>query len=487
MKKTFILFLLLLIITFLPSFQFSLHAAIKNVPSQFTTIQAGINAASDGDTVLVAPGTYFENIHFRGKSIVVTSAFYQTSNLSLISSTIINGSTPANTDSASCVRIIASNTDSTAVLQGFTLTGGMGTFWQDEHGAGRYCEGGGIIMQFTRATVQYNIIKDNNCIRKPSGISSTGGGGIRMGDGRAKIFNNIIFNNSAMYGGGVVLNYSNTQLKNNVIFNNTVYQAVAGAPTYGGGGVWTNGTGISTIENNTIINNSSFGTGSGVAGKGGGIHVNGANTTILNNLVWGNTAATTVANDKQISGTTNVTYSCVQDGFTGTGNISTAPQFDSTNYLISATSPCIDAGNPASNYNDPESSTPGQAKFPARGTLRNDMGAYGGPLSKLISNTMVGIQEPHSILSSFELGQNYPNPFNPSTKISYDIKNTNYVSLKIFDAIGKEVAELINGVQSTGNYSINFDAGKYGLTSGVYFYKLTSGTESITKTMLLVK
>jgi hypothetical protein len=480
MKKLFTLILLAALLS-------SLQAAVKNVPSQYTTIQSGINAAVDGDTVLVAPGTYFENIHFRGKNIVVTSAFYQTFNLSIIGSTIINGSTPSNSDSGSCVRIVSNNNDSLAVLQGFTITGGIGTFWQDEHGAGRYCEGGGIIMQYSRATVQFNIVKDNKAIRRPAGIASTGGGGIRMGDGRAKIFNNIIFNNEAMYGGGVVLNYSNTQLKNNVIFNNRVYQAVAGAPTYGGGGVWTNGTGISTVENNTIVNNSSFGTGTTVSGRGGGIHVNGANTTITNNIVWGNTAATGAIELKQISGASVVTYTCVQNGLSGTGNISTNPLFDSTNYIISSASPCIDAGNPASNYNDVEGAVTGQAGFPSRGTLRNDMGAYGGPLSKLIANSLVGIYEPVNIVSSFELKQNYPNPFNPATKISYQIADAGFASLKIFDATGKEIVELVKGVHAQGNYSVNFDAGKYNLASGVYFYKLTLGARSVTKAMLLLK
>lgn len=488
MKK---LFTLLLLFALLPS----INAAIKNVPSQYSTIQAGINAAIDGDTVLVAPGTYFENIHFRGKNIVVTSTFYQSFNLSIISSTVINGSTPVNSDSASCVRITSplssAYRDSLAVLQGFTITGGAGTFWQDEHGAGRYCEGGGIIMQYSRATVQFNIVKDNKCIRRPAGIASTGGGGIRMGDGRAKIFNNIIFNNEAMYGGGVVLNYSNTQLKNNVIFKNRVYQVVAGAPTYGGGGVWTNGTGVNTVENNTIVNNSSAGAGSPAAGQGGGILVYATPTTITNNIVWGNTASVAAVTLKQIAdgftGTANVTYSCVQDGYTGTGNISTAPQFDSTNYLISSSSPCIDAGNPAVNFNDIEGTIPGQALFPSRGALRNDMGAYGGPLSKLIANTMVGVFEPVNIVKSFELNQNFPNPFNPSTKISYAINKSGFVSLKIFNTLGKEIAVLVNGVQSQGIYSVNFDAGKYKIDSGVYFYKLTIGNESITRVMLLVK
>lgn len=488
MKK---IFTLLLFIALLPS----LHASIKNVPSQYSTIQAGINAAVDGDTVLVAPGTYFENIHFRGKNIVVTSTFYQTMNLSLISATIINGSTPLNSDSASCVRITSelssAYNDSLAVLQGFTITGGEGTFWKDEHSPGRYCEGAGILMQYSKATVQFNIIRDNKAIRRPSGIASTGGGGIRSGDGKSRIYNNIIFNNEAMYGGGVVLNYGNSVLKNNVIFKNRVYQAVTGAPTYGGGGVWVNGSGLSLIENNTIMYNSSAGIGSPYAGQGGGILVYASPTTIVNNIVWGNSATVTAVTLKQIAdgftGNAAVTYSCVQDGYSGTGNITAAPQFDSTNYLLSVTSPCIDAGNPASNYNDPDGSTPGQAHFPSRGTVRNDMGAYGGHYSNLISPSVVGIFEPVNNISSFELKQNYPNPFNPSTKISYEIQKSGFVSLKILDTTGKEIIELVNGIQAQGSYSVNFDAGKYSLSSGVYFYKLTSGGQSITKSMLLIK
>lgn len=487
MKK---IFLLILLAAFIPS----TNAAIKNVPSQYTTIQAAINASVYGDTVLVQPGTYFENIHLKGKNIVVTSTFYQTFNLSLISSTIINGSTPANTDSASCVRIVSNNDDSMAVLQGFTLTGGTGTYWQDEHGAGRYCEGGGILMQYTRATVQFNIIKDNKAIRRPNNQYSAGGGGIRMGDGRAKIFDNIIFNNEGMYGGGVVFNYSNSQLKNNVIFNNSVYQAVSGAPTYGGGGVWLTGnsTNICTIENNTIINNSSFGTGSGsAAGQGGGILVLSVPTNILNNIVWGNTAAISSLTLKQISdgfsGAANVTYSCVQNGYNGIGNDTLNPQFDSTNYLLSATSPCIDKGNPSANYNDPQGSTPGLALFPAKGTTRNDMGAYGGTLSKLIANSVVGINEPVSSILSFKLNQNYPNPFNPVTQIKFEVPKTGFVNLKIYNSLGKEIIELINEIKTEGSYIVGFDAGKFNLASGIYFYKMIYDNTIETKTMLLIK
>ncbi len=114
---------------FLVLFVFSLsNANTIKVPQDFTTIQGAINASTNGDTVLVASGTYYENINFNGKNIVLTSNYGITGDASYIKSTIINGSTPAHPDTASCVRII-SGEDSTAVLQGFTLTGGKGTKW----------------------------------------------------------------------------------------------------------------------------------------------------------------------------------------------------------------------------------------------------------------------------------------------------------------------------------------------------------------------
>lgn len=103
-------------------------------------------------------------------------------------------------------------------------------------------------------------------------------------------------------------------------------------------------------------------------------------------------------------------------------------------------------------------------------------------------NPSIGINTiSNSIPEKFSLLQNYPNPFNPSTTIQYDLKNSGMVTLKILNTSGNEVAELINEFQNRGSYSINFDAGKFGLASGVYFYRLTSGVESITKSMLLIK
>ena len=85
----------------------------------------------------------------------------------------------------------------------------------------------------------------------------------------------------------------------------------------------------------------------------------------------------------------------------------------------------------------------------------------------------------------FELFQNYPNPFNPSTVIRYSLIKNGFITLKIFDTLGNEVKNLVNGIQNKGNYEITFSGEN--LPSGIYFYKLFSGDFSETKSMILVK
>jgi len=85
----------------------------------------------------------------------------------------------------------------------------------------------------------------------------------------------------------------------------------------------------------------------------------------------------------------------------------------------------------------------------------------------------------------FELSQNYPNPFNPSTSINFEMPSANYVSMKIFDMAGKEVAQLVNEVKEAGYYTVKFDASK--LSSGMYFYKIQAGEFVSVKKMVLVK
>ena len=87
--------------------------------------------------------------------------------------------------------------------------------------------------------------------------------------------------------------------------------------------------------------------------------------------------------------------------------------------------------------------------------------------------------------TKFKLGDNYPNPFNPTTRISYSIPSESFVTLKVYDNIGREIASLVNGIKDEGEYSIDFKADSF--AAGVYYYKLVVGNQSQVKRMILVK
>lgn len=121
----------------------------------------------------------------------------------------------------------------------------------------------------------------------------------------------------------------------------------------------------------------------------------------------------------------------------------------------------------------------------------NDLYAatYYSSVVKAPISGLVGISTPieTEIPDKFSLSQNYPNPFNPTTQINYNLPVSDFLTLKIYDVIGNEVATLVNENKIAGSYNITFDAGKYNLSSGVYFYKLQAGEFSETKRMVLVK
>lgn len=94
--------------------------------------------------------------------------------------------------------------------------------------------------------------------------------------------------------------------------------------------------------------------------------------------------------------------------------------------------------------------------------------------------------DPANLLpTSLELGQNYPNPFNPSTIISYSLPRSGPVELRVYNVLGQEVADLVNGFAEAGRYEVTFDATR--LPSGVYFYRLSYDGTAETKKMMLVK
>lgn len=145
-------------------------ATIIDIPADYPTIQQGINAGSNGDTVLVQPGTYDENINFNGHNITLASLFLTTGDSVYIGLTIIDG------DSSGSVVTFAANEDSIAVLNGFTIRNGCSDF------------GGGVYCLNSDAIISNNVIADNN---------GCWGAGIYCEAADPIIFNNRITNNHA--------------------------------------------------------------------------------------------------------------------------------------------------------------------------------------------------------------------------------------------------------------------------------------------------
>lgn len=120
------------------------------------------------------------------------------------------------------------------------------------------------------------------------------------------------------------------------------------------------------------------------------------------------------------------------------------------------------------------------------GTVPNNEYGWGridayAALKQLITS----VEGEENIPTEFRLSQNYPNPFNPTTSIEYSVPSSEYVSLKVYDILGNEIAELVNEQKSAGTYRVNFDASS--MSSGVYFYRIKTGSFNQVRKMMLLK
>ena len=286
-----------------------LRATTIRIPNDQPTIQAGIDASSNGDTVLVSLGTYSESIDFKGKRIVVGSIYILSGDTSCISGTVIRG------NSGGPVVTFMSNEDSLSVLVGFTITGGLNGIYclnssptvihtfitrniSSTFGGGIYCsnscpiimdsrivnnnakyDGGGIYCLNSRPKLTGMVVSDN------ISYGGNGGGLCLIGNSSAIVRSTQIMNNLAgWYGGGIACDSSDPLIESSVIGGNT-------SQAYFGGGIYCNYYSMPTLANVSITNNKvceSVGTGSG----GGGIRSRQNSNPFLSNVtIAKNTAA----------------------------------------------------------------------------------------------------------------------------------------------------------------------------------------------------
>lgn len=247
-------------------------------------------------------------------------------------------------------------------------------------GGGIYCSTSNFYS--VNISILKNMIKSNSA-NSLNGIYSEGGG-IFFDVAKAELRNNLIIKNSSMFGGGISLYNVVTdgnavrKIKNpgNLLSKLNRDNKIVPEPLI-----------LNSLPQDFVLTNNTFADNNSTV-RGGGILATGVMIKLINSIIWGNTSP----DESQISGSINVEYSDVEGGFTGTGNISLNPSFyDTVNYYLTAeSSPCIDAGNPDSIFNDIEDPLhPGFALWPALGTLRNDMGAYGGNPQTEVNNLFV--------------------------------------------------------------------------------------------------
>ncbi|MBN1787716.1 MAG: right-handed parallel beta-helix repeat-containing protein [Sedimentisphaerales bacterium] len=260
-------------------------AEVLNVPSgPYTSIQQAIDAAGAGDEIVVAPGRYFENIDFVGKAITVRSTDPNDPNITAV--TIIDGNRPGDVNFASVVTF-QSGEDANSIIEGFTITGGTGSwvsvYWEFKGYLWNLCGGGIICLNSSSPTIRKNIITNN--------LAGQGGGVYCYEYSDATIIDNTISDNNAVKdhgfadpdpndpnvydhgdGGAIVgFQYCDLTIKNNIIQNNHA--------DYYGGAIhirqWSGGL----VENNLIAQNDSS--------LGAGIHITYTSAPVIrkNNII----------------------------------------------------------------------------------------------------------------------------------------------------------------------------------------------------------
>lgn len=436
-------------------FSGTLNVCIQGCP--YSSVQAAINAAQNGDVIRVAQGRYVENLVIN-KNITLNGGYSGPPNWDRdidAYETILDGN-----GAGSVMRITLNYSP---IIDGFTITGGYANY------------GGGVYISGSSPTLRHNVIQTNNAGVYGGGVyvigsiasplldanqiiennSSNNGGGIFINDYSKPLFiNNIVARNSSNSNGtGIYIDYySEPRIINNTIVANN------GGPHWAREGIVMFNCPIPVIRNNIIANHQGCGI------RGGPC----SDDSISCNDLWNN----------------NPNYCGITPG---PCDISVDPLFivSDTTYHLQCISPVIDQGT---DEGAPPTDIDGESRPFCEGV---DIGA-----DEVVEDTccIMSINDQSQSLglaaTSFILHQNYPNPFNPTTTIQYDLSTSAQLKLAIFDVSGQLVKILFSGRQSVGAYSVQWDGtGHSGrlVPSGVYFYRLATEASSSVRRMILLR
>ncbi|MDX9976546.1 MAG: PKD domain-containing protein, partial [Candidatus Cloacimonadales bacterium] len=341
---------------------------------------------------------------------------------------------------------------------------------------------------FRKATgTALKIINSNATINSCKFLNNSGpatAGGVDIaGISNVEISNSFFANNKSSNNSGAIgIAGANVILKNNIIANNSGQNA---------GAVIVRNSGTVDLINNTIANNTAN------VSTGAQIINIGSTANIMNCIFYGDTDVLT------LNGFSSFSYSRMVEPSTETGNIDDDPMFVNpsasagfeiatqySDWMLQENSPCIDAGNPNEQYNDTENpASPGNALYPALGTIRNDMGAFGGQsqFGGWVDSNDYTVVKPKDVSISA-----YPNPFNPNINIEFNRSSTNTesVQIDIYNIRGQKIQNLYD--QNTNEKTIRLSwngVDKNGkiMPSGIYFIKAGSDIELTTKKIILLK
>ncbi len=454
----------LLITLVLCTFNFLLSTVI-NVPTDQPTIQAGIDNANEGDTVLVASGTYFENI-----------TWPSVNSIKLIGSgendCIIDGNSSG---SVIHYEIWSTIHDSSTIIKDFTIQNGYSK------------QGAGIFLRSENQILLENLIIKNNYQYLSRNTEKSneakylveGGAGIQLDNYSSPIIRNVqIINNFAeFYGGGLfIYHYSEPLLENVLIANN--YSLTSG------GGIACEASYSFNLKNVTIVNNNA-------SENGGGIYCfNNSNPVLVNCILWNSSLYEIYFAENYFANSITIAYSDVQGGEAGIitngngsvnweeGNINQDPLFanaENGNYYLSEFSPCIDAGTAF--YAIGEDTIVNMSPDDYYGSAP-DIGAYEWEPSVSTGQTDWVFPVNVAIQSI------YPNPFNNSTTVTYQIPKSGQVNLSVYDISGRLVDQLVDAYYKMGEHTITFNTKD--LASGMYILhlKTEAGTHSRPVTLL---